>query len=295
MELADLFTSAASGINLRTARVISVNRGTVVVDLGGPVSVKTTDGCNPVPNQTVILALIGESIYALGALNGPYRQATITATSSTSTTVTGLINGVSVTIPKTSTATVIAGEVLPILWSADGFQLWAISKEAAVTVPPPVVGAPSSGGGSGGGGGTGGTVVTVQRGTSFYSPTEIATYNLLTSSWGRFAPNISANKAGAFFYGNRRFAELQGRTIEGCWISLSGGGARSASRHNRAGAVNGSTGVVAGLGTITASGAVDLGTAVGSALVAGTGTGGIYLGSGVNAISGGRLQFNWRI
>jgi Alternate to MurJ len=291
MELADLFQAGGSGINLRTARVISVAGSTVTVDLGGAVTVKTTDGCNPVPEQTVILALIGQSIYAVGALNGPYRQASITATSSTSTTVTGLINGVSTVIPKTSTATVVAGEVLPILWSADGFQKWAISKEADPTLPPPVSGGGSAGGGSGGGGG----VVAPITGTTYYSPTNIANYNVLTSAWAGFATKINANKPGAFFYGNRRFAELQGRTITACYIALSGGGARAASRHNRSGPVNGSTGVVAGIGTITASGNVNLGAAVGAALVAGTGTAGIYLASGVNAISGGRLRFDWRL
>lgn len=98
-----------------------------------------------IPDRTVMIAVDGLLMTAVGMVDGPTRQATLTVVSSTSTTVTGVVNGESLSVPKLGTFTVSSGAVVPLLWGDDG-RVWAGGLPGEPTLPP------NPGGGGGGGG-----------------------------------------------------------------------------------------------------------------------------------------------
>lgn len=290
-ELAALLGRSGGDVRLRTARVMSVSGHDLTVDLGGGVSVKSIDSCNPVPDQTVLLALFGTSWLAIGIVGGAYRQSTLTVTADNGSTAQGLVNGVSTAVPKTSSAAVTVGDVLPLLWSHDGARVWAITKEQEVTVAPAAASPSGASTQVGGGRSTSASSVPVQ-GVAYYSPTRTWTYDNQAGRWLSAVTVIPKVRHGAFFYGLNRFQELQGRQILSCLVFISGGSTRSFYRHNLS-SPSGSPSLTS-LGVKYASGWVDLGAAAGSALVS-AGTGGVYVNSGGSDISGGRLQIAWKI
>lgn len=197
----------------RTAKVLSVSGRSLTVDMGGPIVVPSLNSCNPQPGQSVGVLIYGPaSMVAVGVAGGAYKQATLTATASTTTTVTGVLNGSSTVVPKIGAFTVTNGDVLPLMWSADGSGVWVLAQPGSAYVPPD-----SSGGGgstppSGGGGTSGGTSTY----TSTYYATASGTH-LTSDISGNLNFNttffLTSGAYGYFRYGLGRMRELRNRTL----------------------------------------------------------------------------------
>lgn len=278
-ELADLIKTADTPDPFRTARVISVNKHLLTVDFGSGVAgtvVQATDSCNPVPNQTVIIAMDGNRPVAVGALGGPYRQQTMIATGSSSTTATGLVNGVSKAVTKIGTFTVTNGDELPLLWAADGSEVWVAAKAGVAYVPP-----------AGGGGGTGG------GGSSTYTTnyaTRSSGWNISGSAGGSGDLTLYSGRVGFFAYGTNRMNELQGKTIQSARILLqrvSGSGSVS---------VRVGKGALLGSSTIVPNGWMTLPLARVADMVNGSGSVYLYItGSGtLRGTPSGTVQITWK-
>lgn len=291
-DLSDIVPVPTPGLTAQSARVISISGRTVTVDLGGPVTIPTLDSCYPVPDQYVWIIGTGTAMIAVGAMGGPYRQATMTVTATNTTTATGIVNGVSGSHAKFGAFTPSIGDVLPLIWSADGNIAWVGPLPGVAYVPPP-----PSGGGSGGspsGGGSGG----VTTGTATYAATQAGSFSALS---GFQSGRVNFNADGTYFYGTSRFKELQGRTITGFRVNLAGVvpyavGAGSVFGHGAAshGSVSPSHGFSGG--SISGTGWRPLSLSLAAYLIAGTGTGGLmFTGSGSDAGTPyGTLQFDWR-
>lgn len=290
-ELADLLPKPGDGVTVRRARVIDVQGSSLYVDMGGGITIARLDTCNPIPGQQVYIISEGSSMTAVAAIGGPWRQSTITVTDVSTTDVRGLINGVSTVIPKMGEFTPAVGDVLPLVWSADGGAVWAGGKPGLEYVPPAPTTPPSSGGG-----GTGGTTVTT--GTSSYPATWAGKYNAGGSGWisGNLYSSFDAN---GFFYGASRFRELQGRTITGFRVNLvrvSGSGAAEVYGNGQAGP-SGMPPLSYNAGSVNPGGWVSLPIGLASFMIAGTGTGALILMGSFGQVAGlpyGTLQFDWR-
>lgn len=284
-ELSDLFAAPSSTVSTRRARVISVSGRNLVVDLGGAVTIPAVASCNPVPDQSVLIAVEGSSMTAIAAIGGVNRQATLTATSSTTTTVTGLLNGASRAVTKAGAFTVTAGDELPLLWAADGSDVWVLGKAGVPYVPPP------SGGGGGGGGG-------VKSGTATYAATWSGSRES-AGSWQSGSLRLGSTRMGGFFYGSSRFRELQGRTITGFRVNIvraSGGGSVSvfSVSNSGPGAVSLPDGPTA---SVSPGGWRSLPIGMANWMISGSGTGGLVIPGGSGTLRGlpyGTLQFDWR-
>jgi hypothetical protein len=278
-DLADLIPDSG-GVSFRRGRVISLSGRSLTVDLGAGeagIIIPSLDSCNPVPNQWVLIMVDGSSMVAVGALNGAYRQPTLIATSNQTSTVTGLLNGVSTAVTKVGSFTASAGEEFPLVWSADGSGVWVLAKAGAAYVPPP-----SGGGGTGGGGGT--------------TPSSYTTnYPATKSHWfapGRGGGGLYLDKGtGVLDYGTNRMNELQGRTILSGRVlleRLSGSGTVVVAVY-KGSLQSGSDGV-------SPSGWVNLNLARVAQLVNGTGATSLYLTGGgqLKGTPSGTVQIRWR-
>lgn len=277
-ELADVTAEPAPGVTFRRARVISVSGHSLTVDMGGGIQVQALDHVYPVPDQWVLLAVDGQGMTAVGAISGVVRQATLTVTSTNATTATGLLNGVSAAVVKMGSFTPSVGNVLPLVWSADGSRVWVGGPEGAATVAPP-----AGGGASGGSGAIGASTAT-------YSASSSGT---IMPSGGTVAGQLAlgTSRTGFFAFGVSRMNELQGRTLVAGRINLS--------RISGAGTVSltASKGGATTAQTVTPGGWVALSAGVLSRLVNGTGATFVYLtGSGSLAgIPAGAVQIDWRL
>lgn len=282
-ELADILPKPADGVTVRRARVIEVQDSSLLVDMGGGITVARLDSCNPVPGQQVYIISEGSSMTAIAAIGGAWRQDTLTVTADATDSVTGLLNGVSTVVTKMGAYTAAVGAVLPLIWSANGHAVWAGATPGAAYVPP-APGAPPT---SGGGGATSGT----------------ASY---AATWGGYSTGsgwhsgalVLPNNLGGFFYGASRFRELQGRTIDAVRVNLqrlSGSGSVSYEAVPNSGPSTISDGGPSG--SVGTEGWSGLPPSVASYLIAGSGTGGlVFTGSGTLAgIPSGTLQFDWRV
>ena len=218
MDLAQLAQVSGADSVFRSARVISIAGRTLTVDMGGPVVVQSLDSCNPLPDQYVLIA---DGKYAVGAIAGEYRQATILLTTHSTNQVGGLVNGVYRGVSKLGNFTPTVGDVLPLFWSADGSGLWAGDKPGLAYVPPPVTGGSSGTGGgtSTGGGSTGGGGI-VTTGTATYTALASGYFN---DAGRRIDGNLYLNDSsddGFYVYGHNRMNELQGRSIQWGTISM---------------------------------------------------------------------------
>lgn len=208
-ELKDLVTQPAleASSPFRIARVISLVGRSLTVDFGSGAAgtvVQAVVSCAPRPGDNVLVAMDGNRPIAVGVLNDPYRQAVLVTVSSTSTTVTGLLNGVSTAVTKAGAFTVSPGDNLPLIWSADGSAVWVLGKAGAAYVPPP----PTGGGGGGGGGGS-----TPGSYTSSYAATSSGVQLL---GGNRQSGDLNMGFTvdyGYYQYGYGRFNELVGKTI----------------------------------------------------------------------------------
>ena len=284
-ELADILPKTTDGVTVRRARVIEAQGSSLLVDMGGGITVARLDSCNPLPGQQVYIISEGSSMTAIAAIGGAWRQSTITVTDVSATDVRGLINGVSTVIPKMGEFTPVIGDVLPLVWAADGGVAWAGGKPGLDYVPPAPTAPPSSGGGDG----------AVTSGTASYAAT-----------WGGYSTGsgwhsgalVLPNNLGGFFYGASRFRELQGRTITAVRVNLqrlSGSGSVSYIAVPNSGPSTISDG--GPTGSVGTGGWSGLPLSVASYLIAGSGTGGlVFTGSGTLAgIPSGTLQFDWRV
>lgn len=276
-ELADLVPVADVPLTVRRARVISISGRQLTVDIGGPVVIGSLDSCNPMPNQWVFIIGEGTSMMAIGAVGGPYRQATLTVVSQTTDTVTGLVNGVSRTVGKTWAFTATAGDVLPLLWSPDGSNVSALGLPGAAYVPP-------SGGGGGGSNPGGGTTTH----TSYYAPVSSG----YSDGGETFSGSVRLSSGvGYYQYGVNRMNELQGRTIVSASINLLriiGSGSVTLTAYK---------GGTLGSSSVATGGWVALPTARATDLVNGTGaTTAHIVGSGTlkGVPDGGTIQIVWR-
>lgn len=262
------------------ARVISVSGHTLMVDLGGPVQVLAVDGCNPRPNDSVVILVSASSMTAIAAVGGPYRQSKMTVTANATNTVTGVINGVSTAIPKSGTFTATVGQDIPLFWSADGAIVWALPNEQQATSGPPP------------GGGSGGTPGGVTTGKSTYPPTSRATWS---GTWHTLAVPVTTSLESVMFYGASRFRELQGRTITQFRAFLPGAGTVSVFGHPHAGTPGGAPTHGYSAGSVSMGNWVSLPIGLANYLIAGSGTGGIALTGSYNIVpSGQQLEFSWR-
>lgn len=276
------------GPTFKSSKVLTVDGHLLTVDIGGSVQAFAGDGCNPRPDDTVLLLVDGSTLTAVAVLSGPYRQATVTVTASTSTTVTGLVNGVSKTMPKAGAFTVSNGQVCPLLWSADGARVWAIANEQSATSAP--------GAGGGGGSNPGG----VSQGATTYAAKSSGQYRDATGDWAGGAPTTSPVLTGAFFYGANRFRELQGRTIRYVRAYLPGNGSPTVWGHPHASRPGGAPTLAYNAGARAMGGWVNLPTGLGTYLASGSGTGGLAftLASGLAQIRGlpyGQIEIGWRV
>lgn len=279
-ELSDLQVVAETPSPFKTARVISVSGHSLTVDFGsgaGGTVIQSTDSCNPVPDQTVLIAMDGRRPVAVGALGGPYRQATMIATGSSSTTATGVVNGVSKAVTKMGSFTVTNGDELPLIWAPDGSEVWVAAKAGVAYTPP------SGGSGGSGGGSTPGSY------TTSYAASSSGWYS--NAGAGNGTLQLASGRTGYFNYGTNRMNELQGKTIVSGRIYLvrsSGSGSISLR------ALKGST--FSSTQSTSAGGWLSLSSAVVSGLVAGTGATAVRItGSGnINGIPGGTIQITWK-
>ncbi|WP_193510490.1 hypothetical protein [Cryobacterium sp. BB736] len=292
-ELADLLPHdrGSEFVAFRRGRVISVSGRRVKVDLGTlEITVPAADSCYPVPEQTVLLSVEGSTMTAIAALGGTNKQPTVIVSSSTSTTVTGTVNGVSRVMPKAGLFDVVAGDELPLFWAADGSTAWVGGKAGVPYIPPPE-------GGGGGGGGGGGTITT---GTATYPVTGVGTYSNGTGSWiSTSTVRQGSGISGAWFYGGSRFRELQGRTITGFRINISreaGGDTLNFYTHGHSSRPGGAPGLSNGPVGRGGSGWISLPTSMANWLISGSGTGGLAIsGAPAGTLSSlGTLQFDWR-
>ena len=292
MELAAFAGSEVRDSSFRSARVIRVDGRTLTVDMGGPVEVQSLDSCNPLPDQFVLIA---EGKFAIGAVAGEVRQATVKITDHSTNTVVGLVNGVSRIISKVGSYTPTIGDVLPLFWSADASAVWAGATPGLAYVPPPVSGGGAGTGTAGGGGGTstgggstgGGGIVTT--GTATYSATGSGWFRLPSAARGSL--NLNSGATGYYEYGFNRMNELQSRSIQWGTISLPRTGG------------SGNVTITANKGGSTYSTVVSTGSAVGlngsflARLIDGSGGVNIYVtGSGwlAGRPSGGIIRIGWR-
>lgn len=215
LELSELIPNAALGSVMFQAPVIQVEGRKLTVDLGGPVIVEAVDSCNPQVGQQALILQQGTTYRAVGAFGGPYRQATITVVSSTTDTVTGVVNGVSRSVQKAWAFTPSNGDVLPLLWSPDGATVVALGS--ADTVSP---GGGSGGGGGGGGGGGTSTYKTTYAPSGSGWRSELGGSSVSTRSPVDLNFGVGGAKTGYYRYGTNRFNELQGRTIVSARIKL---------------------------------------------------------------------------
>lgn len=280
-ELSEVTAPPPAGLSSARLRVISVNGRTVKVDIGGGMDIPCVDSCNPVPNQYVLVQVEGSSMIATAAIGGPGRQAALTVASSTTTTVTGILNGVSTVVSKAGAYTTTAGDVLPLMWAPDGSRVWALGPGGVPYVPPE-----GGGGGTGGGGG-------ITTGTYSYAATDSGMY-----SGGRwFDGALGRNSTGAYFYGAGRFKGLQGRTITGFRFNVSGGSTAAVYGHPHASKPSGAPTLGYSAGSYSATGWKSLPIGLANYLISGSGTGGLVIVGAADGWPGtpqGTLQFDWR-
>lgn len=285
VEIADLIPVTGEGLRVKVARVISVSQHNLTVDMGSAVQVLSADSCNPRPNDYVIVLIDGSRMTAIAATGGPFRQSTIIVTASTSTTVTGLINGVSTTISKSGAFTVSNGQVCPLYWPADGSRAWCLPNEQSATVDP------GTGGSAGGGGGS------VTEGSTTYAPTSQGTYHPTTGSWQTNAVLFNTGfSVGAYFYGTSRFRELQGRNIRYIRAFLPGSGSPTVWGHPHGSRPAGAPTQASNAGTRTLGGWVTLPNSLATYLISGSGTGGLSFYGGPGQAQGlptGQIVIGW--
>ena len=290
MDIDKAFEPAPASASMLTARVIKVEGRKLTVDLGGPIEVQCLDSCNPLPDQHVYIASDRGALMAVGAVNGVYRQPTITVSSSSETSVSGYVNGEYRLLPKMGIFVPEIGDVLPLIWSADASGVWVGSKPGVPYVPPPVSGgsAGSGGGTSTGGGSTGGGGI-VTTGTATYAATRSAWLRSGASGTGNLI--LAGGNTGLLKYGYNRMNELQGRSIQWGSISLprlAGSGAVTLSATK--GGVTGAT------MSATPGSSVGLSGAFLSALINGSGLTDIYV-TGSGTLAGtpyGTVRIGWR-
>ena len=292
MDLSKAFEPAESSASMLTARVMKVEGRKLTVDLGGPIEIRCVDSCNPLPDQHVYIASDRGSLMALGAVEGVYRQPTITVTSSSDNSVSGYVNGEYRLLPKMGVFVPDLGDVLPLIWSADASGVWVGSKPGVPYVPPPATGGGAgTGGGSSSGGGTTGGGGVVTSGTATYAARLSGYYN----NGGDFVSgNLYLNDNvddGFYSYGLNSMNELQGRSIQWGTISMP--------RYTGSGSVF----LQAYKGGSTFTMSVTPGTSVGlpgdflSKLINGSGTTEVRITSGSGVIRGrpyGTIRIGWR-
>ena len=292
MDLSKAFAPAEQAASMLTARVIKVEGRKLTVDLGGPIEVRCVDSCNPLPDQHVYIASDRGSLMAVGAVDGVYRQPTITVSSSSDNSVSGYVNGEYLLLPKMGIFVPTIGDVLPLIWSADASAVWVGSKPGVPYVPPPATGGASgSGGGTSSGGGTTGGGGVVTSGTATYSA-RVSGYYTPSGSFvsGNLYLGTGLNH-GFFGYGTNAMNELQGRSIQWGTISMP--------RYTGAGSVN----LRAEKGGSSSNLFVAPGSTVGlsgaflSTLINGTGATGIRVNTGTGSLRGlpyGTIRIGWR-
>lgn len=277
-ELADLFPAAAEvsrSADLRPAVVLSVAGRVATVDMGGPITVSCLDSCVPVVGQTVLVGAVGSSRWAVGVVNGTYRQSFLKVTANATTTVTGILNGVSTAVSKVGAFTAGVGDNLLLIWAGDGSVPYVVAPPGVPYIPP-----------SGGGGG-GGTPPPSGGGT--YTTSYAAT----TSYWfSGFSPtfgdlDLSRATSAAFDYGVGRMRELASKTLISGRIYLP--------RVSGSGNVTLKVGVGPGSSSTATGGWASLPTTRLNELVAKTSLVSVFLsGSGVlKGIPAGTIQITW--
>lgn len=277
--LSDLIPATTKQPSFLRARVISISGRKLTVDIGGAVVIDSLDSCNPKPDQQVLILDEGTSMLAVGAIAGPYRQATMTVVSNQTDTVTGLVNGVSKAVGKAWAFTATAGDVLPLLWSPDGSNVTALGLPGAAYIPP------SGGGGGGTNPGGGGTTTY----TSYYPPTLSGTMYGSTATNGTVV--LGSGKTGFYSYGKNRMNELQGRALVSARINL----LRVIGSGNvNIQSVKGT--MQSALSSVGTGGWVSLPLIRASELIAGTGETQIFVyGSGqLKGAPGGAIEITWR-
>lgn len=273
----------------KTARVISVSGHTLTCDVGGvAVTAIATDSCYPRADDYVVLMVQGAAYTAIGAVGGPVRQSLLTVTDSDATTVTGSLNGVSTTIPKSGSFSVSNGEMCLLHWSARGDRVWALPPEQAATSP--------GGSGAGAGGGAGG----FNSGKTVYSARSMGTYYTTYGRWSTGFARPSATQYGLIFYGTNRFAELRGRTLTSIRAYLPKAAGPTSTISIGGHPYSGASGLPI-IGTTTVSrtigGWVSLPLSLASYLVS-AGTGGLWLQTSTGDAlvnSGGQIEIGWRL
>lgn len=265
---------------VRLARVISVDKHSLTVDLGngeGTV-VQASDSCNPIPEQTVVLLMSGSRPVAVGALGGAYRQQTMIATGSTTTTATGVVNGASRAVTKAGTFTVTNGDELPLVWSADSSDVWVLGKAGVPYVPP-----------ASGGGGTGSSSAPSSY-TSYYAATHSGWIRPGTGTGSSGKLQLGSGYYGFFNYGTNRMNELQSRTLVSAHLLLeriSGSGSVS---------VQVQKGVGLGTSTIASTGWVSFPLVRAQELVSGYGSTYLHF-TGTGSLAGmprGTVRITWK-
>jgi hypothetical protein len=64
-ELADILPKTTDGVTVRRARVIEAQGSSLLVDMGGGITVARLDSCNPLPGQQVYIISEGSSMTAI--------------------------------------------------------------------------------------------------------------------------------------------------------------------------------------------------------------------------------------
>lgn len=217
-ELADLFPSrspdASRSAEIRAAIVTAVSGKMVTVDIGGPIVVRCVDSCIPVVGQTVLVGAVGTTRWALGVVDGTYRQSFIKVTANGSTTVTGILNGASTAVSKVGAFTATVGDTLLLVWAADGTYPFVVAPPGVPYIPP-------SGGGGGGGGGGGSPPPSGGGGgpyTSYYAATASG-YKSAGEIYGNVVLGFPSTY-GFYRYGYGRMRELIGKTLISGAINL---------------------------------------------------------------------------
>lgn len=283
-ELASLFQGKESAVDdvVRVARVIKVDKHELTVDFGSGVDgtiVTAVDSCNPLPDQNVVILMVGNRPLAVGVVGGAYRQGSMVATSDAAYTVNGLINGVAGAATKSGSWSAVPGNRYPLMWYPDAGGLIVLPDPGTGFIPPPP--GSNTGGGGTGGGSAPGTYTTT------YAATSSASY--ITSGGGYAYGNLvlGSGRQGLYAYGLGRFRELASKTILSARINLprvSGSGSVTL-QANVAGSSTVSTG---GWVTLPVARAQEL-TSSGTPAVTITGYGAL-----AGTPSGGTIQITWR-
>lgn len=285
-ELKDVLAKTSEADSgLRVARVISVDKHTLMVDLNSGAagtSIQAVDSCNPRPDQNVLIAMHGNRPLAVGVVGGAYRQGTLVATADSTYHVTGLINGVSAQATKIGTFTAAVGNRYPLMWAENAEYVWVLPDPGSGFTPPDP--GSGSGGGGSGGGGTPGSYTTSYAATS-------SGVALLGGSRdpGDLIFNFSIDY-GYFQYGYGRFNELAGKTILSARIYLprtSGSGNVTLQVNGAAGSSSTATGGWASLSLTRVNDLIGL-PVIQMAEMRVTGTGSL------RGVPAGTIQITWK-